>query len=108
MESNKTSNSLNLENEKTSNSNSIFNRIECKNTPFSVFESKGEERTFCVIALGNSRVSENIFDNVEEALQYIETKPWELILNTMVVLMEKLNNVEQLKKVIEDEDKKEN
>ena len=108
MESSKTSSSLNLENENQNNSKSNFNIFEVKESPFTVIERKEDKNTLCVIALGNDRVSEKFFTSVEEAIQYVDTKPWELILNTTVVLMEKLNNVEQLKKIIENEDKKEN
>lgn len=108
MESNNQSESSELLNEKVSNSISNFNIFEVKESPFTVLERKEDNNTLCVIALGNDRVSEKFFTSVEDAIQYVDSKPWELILNTTVVLMDKLNNVEHLKKVIENEDKKEN
>lgn len=46
-----------------------------------------------MIAVGNQVVSKERFATREEALHYINCKPWALILNTVAVMMEKLNTL---------------
>lgn len=53
---------------------------------FTIINHNGE----FMIALGNQLVSKNVFDCREKTEHYIDQKPWELIFNSMAVLVEKL------------------
>lgn len=44
-----------------------------------------------MIALGNNVVSKEKFDSREKAIAYIDSKPWELILNSTAVMMAIIN-----------------
>lgn len=49
-----------------------------------------------LIAITNQIVSRNVFDTVEEARAYIQSKPWELILNATAVMMKRLEELKQV------------
>ena len=49
-----------------------------------------------LIAITNQIVSRNVFDTVEEARAYIQSKPWELILNATAVMMKHLKELKQV------------
>ena len=98
MESNKTSNSLNLENGKTSNSACLINQTKCSNNLFDILEWEVNGEKIVHIGLGGKNISKLSFDNITDALQYIEEKPWELISNLCLVI---LMNYENTKKTNE-------
>lgn len=77
---------LHLAAEKTDNSR-FFNE-KVKNTIFNIV-GKNEE---LVITIGDTVVSEKIFKNVKDAIKYINSKPWELILVSSHVFISKVNN----------------
>ena len=98
MESSKTSSSLNLENEKTSNSACLINQTKCNNNLFDILEWEVNGEKIVHIGLGGKNISKLSFDNITDALQYIEEKPWELISNLCLVI---LMNYESTKKTNE-------
>ena len=53
--------------------------------PFSIGTSENNET---VIRLGGQLASKKIFDNVEEAKQYIESKPWDLLAILSIAITE--------------------
>lgn len=90
MESNKT---LGLSNSENENQNKqVFNLIEVKDTPFQIVESvnMNEDKEYR-ITLGGQMIAENIYSELKDALQYIESKPWELIINSAYALILKYN-----------------
>lgn len=48
-----------------------------------------------LIALTNKIVSKSLFNTIEEAEAYIDSKPWELILNATAVMMNIINQDKQ-------------
>lgn len=50
-----------------------------------------------LIALTNKIVSKQQFDTLEEARTYVQSKPWELILNATAVMMNYLQKPEDIK-----------
>ena len=98
MESSKTSNSLNLENEKTNNLACLINQTKCNNNLFDILEWELNGEKIVHIGLGGKNISKHSFENTTDALQYIEEKPWELISNLCLVM---LMNYEGTKKTSE-------
>lgn len=64
------------------NINKTHKKNEC---PFTILETDDEK---FLISLGNQIVSELTFDTLEEAEKYIDEKPWELILNSTMYLIQ--------------------
>lgn len=61
-----------------------------------------EKNEQCFVALGDKIVSKNVFATVEEAKEYVDSKPWELIVNATcavyeIVLKETAKNNKQSK-----------
>ena len=50
-----------------------------------------------LIALTNKIVSKQQFETLEEARAYVQSKPWELILNATAVMMNYLQHPEEIK-----------
>lgn len=53
--------------------------------PFSIGTNENNET---VIRLGGQLASKRIFDNIEEAKQYIESKPWDLLAILSIAMAE--------------------
>ena len=64
--------------------------------PFNIIENKGE----ILITIGNDVLKK--CETVEDAVKYIESKPWELILNATAIYVEYIN---KMKKEDKDESK---
>ena len=47
------------------------------------------------IVLGNYKVSAAKFDETKDAIKYIKSKPWELILTTIASYLELINEIKQ-------------
>lgn len=62
----------------------IINVHDVKYAPFKVFQ---QNETFKII-LGNSIVSERTFDKKEDAIRYINSKPYELITSLICITLE--------------------
>ena len=54
-------------------------------SPFSIGTNENNET---VIRLGGQLASKRIFDNIEEAKQYIESKPWDLLAILSIAMAE--------------------
>lgn len=54
-------------------------------SPFSIGTNENNET---VIKLGGQLASKKTFDNVEEAKQYIESKPWDLLAILSIAIAE--------------------
>lgn len=65
------------------------NQLEMYEDIFTVINHNG----IFMIAVGNQVVSKERFATREEALHYIDCKPWSLILNTVAVMIEKLQTL---------------
>lgn len=63
--------------------------VTINNAPFNIVEHKGD----ILITIGNDVLSKQ--ETVEKAVEYIESKPWELILNATAIYTE---YIEKLKK----------
>ena len=57
-----------------------------KVTQHELFTIVDREKTF--IALGQTIISEQTFNNTEESIEYINKKPYELIINSCCFIME--------------------
>lgn len=64
------------------NINKTHKKNEC---PFTLLETDDKKY---LISLGNQIVSELNFDTLEDAESYIDKKPWELILNSTMYLIQ--------------------
>lgn len=53
--------------------------------PFSIGTNENNET---IIRLGGQLASERTFDNIEEAKQYIESKPWDLLAILSIAMAE--------------------
>lgn len=61
---------------------------------FTLVTQKGITR----IAVGNSIVSQMQFDTVKAAKEYVSSKPWELIVNVTLLILEKTNKMKEEEK----------
>lgn len=89
---------MNLENEKSSNLACLINQTKCSNNLFDILEWEVNGEKVVHIGLGGKNISKLSFENITDALQYIEEKPWELISNLCLVI---LMNYERTKKTNE-------
>lgn len=65
------------------------NQVEMYEDIFTVINHNG----IFMIAVGNQVVCKERFATREEALHYIDCKPWSLILNTVAVMVDKLQTL---------------
>lgn len=65
--------------------NNINKTHKKSDSPFTILET--DDNKF-LISLGNQIVSEMSFDKLEQAESYIYEKPWELILNSIMYLIQ--------------------
>ncbi len=70
-------------------STQLFKVIDVPNSPFKIIEKEGEN----IIVLGDKAVAKP-FNNIEEALTYINNKSWELLTTVIIIINELLNNKE--------------
>ena len=54
----------------------LFEITEIENTPFGVFSKDGEHN----VVMKNQIVSDKSFESKEEAIEWVNSKPWKLIL----------------------------
>lgn len=75
---------------------------EWKN-PFSIGTNENNET---VIRLGGQLASKKTFDNIEEAKQYIESKPWDLLAILSIAITEStFRAIHELKEETKKEEK---
>lgn len=61
-------------------------------SPYTVLQTEDDKY---LISLGNQVVSEEEFNNLNDAEFYIESKPWDLIFNSIVYLFDYLDEVKK-------------
>ena len=83
--SNKAQLELSKSSQKSKNNSTYFERIDVPGTPFSIVSSGKSSR----IAIGNQIISQEIFENEKLAKDYVEMKPWELLINGIGFIIEK-------------------
>lgn len=81
------------------NKESYFKRVRVEETPFSLGVTENETLIF----IGNFLVTDKKFKSEKEATEYIEEKPWELILTTLYVLLKKLELPQKTEKNAENQ-----
>ena len=59
-----------------SKNKNLIKRIEIENTPFTVIKSI-KEKAF--LTVGIYRIPEPTFDKIEDAIEYVKEKPWNLM-----------------------------
>ena len=62
-----------------------FERHDIDNTPFSIIKETNTGK--CKITIANYLMYDGEFENEIQAKEYIEAKPWDLILNTTYMLI---------------------
>lgn len=85
--------SVSTENKQQSNGK-LIDYHEVENTPFTVVKKEDGK---CIIVLGSQQVSSRVFDSKDQAIIYIEQKPWELILIASSVFTNKVINNQKSK-----------
>lgn len=82
------SSKLKVENQ---NNSVYFKREDVDGTIFTTITK--ENKT--IIVIGDQIVSDKVFNNHEEAISYIETKPWDLIFIGCSIYTEKINKIKE-------------
>lgn len=91
--------------EESTNNSLSFEVLEVKDTPFNIV---GNEEDGYRIVMGNQQVCKETFENVKKANDYIKKKPYELIMVSCMVYIEKVNELKEQTKVYEENKKTEN
>lgn len=71
---------------------------QIKDTLFSAIEHNGKFH----ITLGNNIVSEKKFNSFNQAVDYVNSKPWELILSLNCFIVEKFNSYQNEQKQLKE------
>lgn len=83
--------------------NAIINAERIGETPFVILENENNE---FLISLGNQIVSEEKFKSASDAEYYVNSMPWQLIFNSIIYLINYIDDVkETIKKEGENDDK---
>lgn len=67
----------------TEENKQTYSRHKIEDTPFTVVKTPEG----CILTTGDYKVSQIIFENKEKAVEYINTKPWELLVTVINVVM---------------------
>ena len=78
--------------EKTEKTEKLFEVTEIENTPFGVFSKDGEHN----VVMKNQIVSDKSFETKEEAIAWVESKPWKLILVAGFIYNEGVREIKDL------------
>ena len=78
--------------EKTKKTEKLFEVTEIENTPFAVFSKDGEHN----VIMKNQIVSDRSFETKEEAIAWVESKPWKLILIAGFIYNEGVREIKDL------------
>lgn len=79
--------------EQINKESNLIKTVEVEDTVFTIVEVDGNHR----VAIGRNIVSTRMFETVIGARDWIDSKPWELLINTVVILYNTLNNKENEK-----------
>ena len=85
--------------EQTKKTEKLFEITEIENTPFGVFSKDGEHN----IVMKNQIVSDKSFKTKEEAIAWVESKPWKLILIAGFIYNEGVREIKDLLTKLEEE-----
>lgn len=84
--------SVDTQDSEQSNSNdNVTAYVTVENSPFTLVKIAEKWE----IVLGNYKVSAASFDDTKDAIKYIKSKPWELILTTIASYLELINEIKQ-------------
>lgn len=78
--------------EQTEKTEKLFEVTEIKNTPFAVVSKNGEHN----IIMKDQIVSDKSFDSKEEAIEWVNSKPWKLILISSFIYNESVREIKEL------------
>ena len=70
----------------------LFEVTEIENTPFGVFSKDGEHN----VVMKNQIVSDKSFNSKEEAIEWVNSKPWKLILISSFIYNEGVKEIKDL------------
>ena len=85
--------------EQTEKAEKLFEVTEIENTPFGVFSKDGEHN----IVMKNQIVSDKSFNSKEEAIEWVNSKPWKLILVAGFIYNEGVKEIKNLLTKLEEE-----
>ena len=85
--------------EKTKKTEKLFEITEIENTPFAVFSKDGEHN----IVMKDQIVSDKSFDSKEEAIKWVNSKPWKLILIASFIYNENITEIRKTLNQLEEE-----
>ena len=85
--------------EQTEKAEKLFEVTEIENTPFGIFSKDGEHN----VVMKNQIVSEKSFESKEEAIAWVESKPWKLILVAGFIYNEGVKEIKNLLTKLEEE-----
>ena len=85
--------------EKKEKTEKLFEITEIENTPFGVFSKDGEHN----VVMKNQIVSDKSFNSKEEAIEWVNSKPWKLILIAGFIYNEGVKEIKNLLTKLEEE-----
>ena len=77
----------------------LFEITEIENTPFGIFSKDGEHN----VVMKNQIVSDTSFETKEDAIAWVESKPWKLILVAGFIYNEGVREIKDLLTKLEEE-----
>lgn len=88
----KTTTLLDTQSNAEKNDNYKFSRKTIEESPFTMV---GDDKGWFV-AMGDNRITE-YFEDELSLLDYVHDKPWDLIITVMMVVVDKMNNIDDIK-----------
>lgn len=83
------------DNEQSTSNENMLKYVTIKNSPFTAIQLQNER---WALVMGNQLVTDQTFENVDEATSFVESKPWSLILTASYIYMDFINkNINDLK-----------
>lgn len=76
--------------ETTQKNVSLIEQIRIENTPFTAIKEEGKK---WMLTIGNLIIHQSNTDVLDELIEYIESKPWDLIVLACSAFMELTNNL---------------
>jgi ElaB/YqjD/DUF883 family membrane-anchored ribosome-binding protein len=83
------------DNEQSTSNENMLKYVTIKNSPFTAIQLENER---WALVMGDQLVTDQTFENVDEATQFVESKPWSLIMTAAYIYMDFINkNINDLK-----------
>lgn len=76
--------------ESTGKATELVHRTEIKGSPFTAVKLNGTAKAF--LAIGMHKLTDDIFDNVDDVIEYIEENKWDLIMQIALLASQFINN----------------